>query len=51
VLVPGDPERIARAERSRCGIEVDATTWEEILAAGEQVGVTRAQTTALVEAR
>jgi uncharacterized oxidoreductase len=42
VLVPGDPERIARAERSRSGIEVDATTWEEILAAGEQVGVSRA---------
>ena len=41
VLVPGDPERLARAERSRSGIEVDATTWEEILAAGEQVGVAR----------
>jgi uncharacterized oxidoreductase len=51
VLVPGDPERIARAERSRSGIEVDPMTWEEILAAGEQVGVTRAWTTALVEAR
>lgn len=42
VLVPGDPERIARAERSRTGIVVDATTWEEILQAGEQVGLARA---------
>jgi uncharacterized oxidoreductase len=51
VLVPGDPERIARAERARAGIEVDATTWEEILAAGEQVGVARAKTLALVGGR
>jgi hydroxycarboxylate dehydrogenase B len=41
--VPGDPERLARAERSRTGIEVDATTWEEILTAGESLGVTRAR--------
>jgi uncharacterized oxidoreductase len=51
VLVPGDPERLARAERSRAGIEVDATTWEEILAAGEQVGVTRARSTTLAGSR
>jgi uncharacterized oxidoreductase len=42
VLVPGEPERLARAQRSRAGIEVDATTWEELLAAGEAVGVSRA---------
>jgi uncharacterized oxidoreductase len=41
VLVPGEPERMAREERSRTGIVVDPTTWEEILAAGEKVGVTR----------
>jgi hydroxycarboxylate dehydrogenase B len=51
VLVPGDPERLARAERSRAGIEVDATTWEEILVAAEQVGVARRHVTALVDAR
>jgi len=51
VLVPGDPERLARAERSRSGIEVDATTWDEILAAGEQVGVSRARVDALVGGR
>ena len=41
VLVPGEPERLARAERSRTGIEVDPITWEEILQAGEAVGVSR----------
>jgi len=51
VLVPGDPERIARAERARSGIEVDATTWEEILAAGEQVGVARATVAARIGGR
>ena len=48
VLVPGDPERLAQAERSRSGIDVDATTWQEILEAGEKVGLTRAQAEALV---
>ena len=43
VLVPGDPERIAREERSRTGIAVDATTWEEILQAGEKVGLPRVE--------
>ena len=47
VLVPGDSERIAREERSRTGLAVDATTWEEILQAGEQVGLPRAEAEAL----
>jgi hydroxycarboxylate dehydrogenase B len=42
ILVPGEPERIARAERSKNGIEVDATTWEEIMQAAETVGLPRA---------
>ena len=37
VLVPGEPERIARAERIRDGIEIDSTTWNEILAAAESI--------------
>ena len=41
VLVPGEPERLARAERTRNGIEVDETTWEEIVQAGETVGLAR----------
>ena len=48
VLVPGDPERMAHAERTRDGIYVDATTWEELLAAGETLGLVRAESAALV---
>jgi uncharacterized oxidoreductase len=48
VLVPGDPERIAREERARTGIYVDATTWGEILEAGEKVGLSRAEAERLV---
>jgi uncharacterized oxidoreductase len=48
VLVPGEPERLARAARSRDGIDIDATTWEEILQAGEAVGFPRADAIALV---
>ncbi|HYS15818.1 MAG TPA: Ldh family oxidoreductase, partial [Candidatus Binatia bacterium] len=47
VLVPGEPERIAQAERSRTGIEVDPTTWAEILAAAEAVGMARAEAAAM----
>jgi uncharacterized oxidoreductase len=47
VLVPGDPERIAREERARSGIAVDATTWEEILQAGEKLGFARADALAI----
>jgi uncharacterized oxidoreductase len=48
VLVPGDPERIARQARAASGIDVDPTTWEEILQAGESVGLARADAEALV---
>src|SRR5262245_32563761 len=48
VLVPGDPERIARAERARTGIAVDATTWEEVLASGEKLGLARAEALAAI---
>jgi uncharacterized oxidoreductase len=48
VLMPGDPERAARDERGRAGIVVDATTWEEVLEAGEKLGFTRAQAQALI---
>jgi uncharacterized oxidoreductase len=43
VLVPGDPERAARAERSKSGIVVDGTTWEELMQAAEAVGISRAE--------
>jgi uncharacterized oxidoreductase len=48
VLIPGDPERLAREERGRAGIAVDEITWEEILQAGEKLGVARAEAQALV---
>jgi hydroxycarboxylate dehydrogenase B len=39
VLVAGEPERQARAGRERTGIAVDDTTWAEIVASGEKVGL------------
>jgi hydroxycarboxylate dehydrogenase B len=39
VLVAGDPERRNRAERSVHGVPVDATTWQQILAAAASLGV------------
>ena len=51
VLVPGDPERIARAQRGRDGIDIGAATWEAILAAGELLGVTRQTLVAIAEGR
>lgn len=41
VLVPGDPERLKRAEREAKGVPIDDTTWEEILATGDLVGFGR----------
>ncbi|MCC6609872.1 MAG: malate/lactate/ureidoglycolate dehydrogenase [Burkholderiales bacterium] len=39
VRIPGEPERETRARRSRDGIPIDETTWQEICAAGAQLGV------------
>jgi uncharacterized oxidoreductase len=39
VLVAGEPERRARAEREAQGIAVDDTTWSEIVGAGAKVGL------------
>ncbi|MDD0839037.1 malate/lactate/ureidoglycolate dehydrogenase [Curvibacter sp. HBC61] len=38
VQLAGEPERTTRAERLRDGIELDATTWQEIVAAAHKVG-------------
>ena len=48
VLVPGDPERMTLAGRKADGVPVDPVTWEGILAAGELVGLTRSEATALL---
>ena len=47
MLLPGEPERRARAERLANGIPIDATTWEQIMASGEQVGLARADLEAI----
>lgn len=39
VLVPGDPERLTRAERGAQGVPVDDETWREMLEAGISVGI------------
>ncbi|MCM5572309.1 malate/lactate/ureidoglycolate dehydrogenase [Burkholderiaceae bacterium FT117] len=44
VRIAGEPERETRAKRQAEGIPVDGTTWEEILAAGEKVKVSRVET-------
>jgi uncharacterized oxidoreductase len=47
VLLPGEPEQRTRAERLASGIPVDATTWEQIIASGVQVGLARADLEAM----
>ena len=39
VQIAGDPERAARGQREKDGIEIDAQTWAEIVAAGRKFGV------------
>jgi uncharacterized oxidoreductase len=39
VQIAGDPERRARQQRERDGIELDLQTWKEIVAAADKVGV------------
>ncbi|HLT78238.1 MAG TPA: malate/lactate/ureidoglycolate dehydrogenase [Ferrovibrio sp.] len=46
VLVAGEPERRAKAKRLAEGVPVDPTTWGEIVAAGESVGISASQTNA-----
>lgn len=49
VRIAGEPEREMRARRSRDGIPVDATTWEEIVAAAAKLGVARDRLERLAE--
>ncbi len=48
VMVPGEPERKTMAERLAAGVPMDDTTFEEILAAGEAVGLDRAEAMRIV---
>ena len=43
VLVPGEPERRHAVERAERGIEVDGTTWRDIRAAAESLGISAAE--------
>ncbi|MFA7666482.1 MAG: malate/lactate/ureidoglycolate dehydrogenase [Burkholderiaceae bacterium] len=47
VRIAGEPERETLQRRLANGIPVDATTWEEILAAGEKLGLARSHTARL----
>ena len=47
VLTAGDPERAARAQRSRDGIQIEDATWEAMLDGGETLGLPRAEALAL----
>ena len=47
VLLPGEPERRSKAERLRDGIPLDPTTWQQILAAGEALGLERGRLEAM----
>ncbi|MFC5520573.1 malate/lactate/ureidoglycolate dehydrogenase [Polaromonas jejuensis] len=40
VQIAGDPERIARLQRERDGVEIDLHTWQEIVDAAGKVGAT-----------
>ncbi len=48
VLLAGEPETKARANRLRDGIPLDAVTWENTLSSAEQVGVSRSRANDLV---
>jgi len=48
VMLPGEPEQRARTGRLARGIPIDATTWDQIMAAGEGLGLVRADLEAMV---
>jgi uncharacterized oxidoreductase len=39
VLIPGDPERLTRAERSKSGVPIDDETWRELTAAARTINL------------
>jgi len=49
VLVAGEPELRTKAARSEKGVPVDPTTFDQMLEAGEKVGLKRADLQAMVE--
>ena len=51
VRIAGDPERETRAKRLAVGIAVDATTWNDVIAAGEKLGLERSAIQRIAEGR
>ncbi|MEM7044518.1 MAG: malate/lactate/ureidoglycolate dehydrogenase [Pseudomonadota bacterium] len=49
ILMPGDPEAIQRKHRSEKGVDVDETSWQEILEAAETAGVTKSDVGAILD--
>ncbi len=49
VLLPGDPERRAKAQRLKDGIDVDDNSWADFLKSGERAGFGADQVAAIVE--
>jgi uncharacterized oxidoreductase len=43
VLTPGEPEQRSSAQRTEQGIQVDETTWRDVRAAAETLGITTAE--------
>jgi len=43
IALPGEPERMAREHCATHGITLDSTTWNEILTAGERLGLPRSE--------
>ncbi len=41
ILMPGEPEAMQRKQRLEKGVDVDETSWQEILAAAQTAGVSR----------
>jgi uncharacterized oxidoreductase len=50
ILMPGEVEERTRAQRLREGIDLDETTWSQILATGRAVGLTQKKMEALLAA-
>lgn len=50
ILMPGEPERRSTAKREQTGIDVDDTTWRDIRAAAESLGIDAAAFDAAVGA-
>jgi uncharacterized oxidoreductase len=50
VLVPGDPERMTAARRLAGGMPLDETTWQELVATGQTLGLSNATLTELATA-